>query len=207
MFDQLAGSSTNFVSFKDKLHGVYPKPNHIYFTKEWPGNKWNVGKFFEIVDTKIIDYVRSYTLPENDYKEIDISNATNGLNLYPETDGQVHEILIGFKPGNYIIQIDVPNGSPLGTLPQSSMIPSKTDATLKYLNAKNPEDSPAFNPNIKLWAVRDQDAVILRLIILSGAAYEKATVVFKIARHKLAEIPRPDTAYETITHIRQDRSW
>lgn len=190
MFEQITGASPNFVSWKDKLHGQAPKPNHIHFSKAWPGtNKWARDSYFEIEKTAYVDYRKSYTLPGSDYKELDLSNATSGLNLYPETDEQVHEILVGFKPGNYIVQIDVPNGSPLGKLPEASMIPSKTDSDLKYLNAKNPEDSPPESPTLKFWAIKDMPAIILRPITLSGQDFERVTITFKVAKHLLKQIP------------------
>ncbi len=141
------------------------------------------------------------------HKELDLSNAASGgLNLYPETDNQVHEVLIGMKLGNYIVQIDVPNGRPLWKLPQASMNPSKTDADLKYLGAKSPEDSPAYSPNLKFWFIKDMSAVILRPIVLSGVDFERVTFTFKVAKHVLTPLPgKPPGAYDTIPYIEELR--
>lgn len=192
MFEEYAGSSPQFVSWKDKIHGIAPKPNHLYFTKRWNGNNaWVSDKYFEIVRTMLIDYRFTYTIPGNDYVAVDLSNATSGLNLYPETTGQLNEILIGFKPGNYTTQIDIPSGKALASLSVSSMIPSPTDATFKYLNSKPPESSPESNPSLKFWAIKDMEAIVLKLINLGAAStdYEKMTFVVKVARHVLEEIP------------------
>lgn len=218
MFEESAGTSPNFVSWKDKFHGMAPRPNHIYFTKAWPGtNKWTSGRFFEIKRTSIGDYVKSYVLPESDYKELDLSNASAGLKFYPETDNQVHEILIGMKLGNYVLQIDVPNGSPLWKLPESTMIPSKTDSALKYLGAKNPEDSPPTNPTIKFWAIKDMPAIVLRPVLLSGGSFDKVTLTFKVAKHILKDfgegtidqngniIPPFSGAYDIIPYVEELR--
>ncbi len=189
MFDQNTGSTHKIITSQDKLHGVSPRPNHIYFSKAWPmGNV--ADKFYEISDTKpILSFVESRTIPGSDYINLDLSNATSGLKLYPETTGRVHEILVGFKPGNYVTQIDVPSGTPITRLPESSMIPSTTDATLKYLNAKNPEESPAFSPNLKFWAIKDMDAIVLRPVVLSGVDYELITITFMVAMHTITEVP------------------
>lgn len=194
MFEEYAGTYPTFVSYKDKLHGPAPKPNNLFFTKKWPGKtSWAAGKYFQIIDTEFVDYARSYTIPGSDYVNVDISNASGGIKLYPETDYQAHEILVGMKPGNYVLQIDVPNGNPLSKLPESTMIVSQTSTTLKYLNAKNPEDSPAYNPVLKFWALKDMDAIVLRPLTLSGVDYERCTLTFKIAKHLLEELPaRPD---------------
>ncbi len=191
MYEQFTGSTPRFINMAEKLHGQAPKPNHIYFTEKWPGGMgWVSDKYFEITETKpLVSFVKSYILPVSDYKNLDLSNATSGLNLYPETTNRVHEILVGFKAGNYVVQIDVPNGTPLTRLPESSMIPSLTDASLKYLNAKNPEESPAYASGLKFWAVKDMDAIVLRPVIPTGVDYEKVTITFTIAKHVLTEIP------------------
>ncbi len=205
---------------QDKLHGAAPRANHIYFTDKWP-MAWVMDKYFEIAQTKpLVSYVKSYTIPGSDYINLDISNATSGLKLYPETTNRVHEILVGFKMGNYVVQIDVPNGTPLTRLPESSMIPSTSDASLKYLNAKNPEESPAYSSNLKFWAIKDMDAIVLRPLVPSGVDYEKVTVTFTIAKHVLVEIPPRSggkdacgrnispftTPYDTIPYISELRS-
>lgn len=206
MFEEIVGASPNFVSWKNKLHAPAPNPNHLYFTDKWPGANWKNNKYFEIEKTAYRFYLDSEILPVDDYKELDLSNATSGLKLYPESEGQVHEILIGFKPGNYIVQIDSPNGSPIGRLPESSMIPSKTDASLKYLNAKSPEVSPAHDPLIKIWAVKDMPAVVLRPFILSGQDYEKATITFTIAIHNVKALPaKPTGAFDTVPFVTEEQ--
>lgn len=207
MFEEIVGATPTFVAYGQKLHGQAPKPNHVYFSKAWPGtNKWVRDTYFEIERAAPGEYIKSYTLPGSDYKELDLSNASSGLNFYPETDNQVHEVLIGMKAGNYILQIDVPNGSPLWKLPQASMIPSKTDAALKYLGAKDPEDSPAYSPNLRFWFIKDMPAVILRPIILSGVDFEKVTFTFKVAKHILVPLPgKPPGAYDTVPYIEELR--
>lgn len=191
MFEQNVGAYPQFTQWKDRLHGPAPRPNYLYFTPAWPGSHdWASGKYFKIVKTPIpTPFSRSYTLPASDYKNLDLSNASGGLNLYPDTKGQVHEILIGFKPGNYVIQFEIPSGVFLTRLPQASMIPSTSDATLKYLGAVNPEDSPHNDPTVKIWAIKDMPAVTMRLLLPSGVDFDKCTAVFKIARHVLKEIP------------------
>ncbi len=224
MFEEYAGSSPNFVSWKDKLHGQAPKANHIFFTPGWTGvAKWAAGNYFEIIGTEVIDLPITRTIPKSDYIELDLSNTdvTNSVNIYPEVTGQVHEILIGLHSGNYIVQLASPSSKPIGDLPDSTMVQSHNSsdsnfATNKYINAKNPTESPTGNQTLKFWVIKDMDAVVLRLMTLNGKPYEKITIDFKIARHNLKNVPANlnnadgnpfATSYDTIPFIRKDWNW
>jgi len=49
--------------------------------------KWCSGKVFEVEEEPIIvPYQISYILPGDDYKDVDLSNSTNGVKLYPEKE-------------------------------------------------------------------------------------------------------------------------
>lgn len=203
MFEQSVARVPFVVTWRDGLHGPAPKPDKLHFTPRWPGtHDWASGKYFKIKKTAVTHFAKSYTIPgANDYKEIDLSNSTAGIKLYPDSKGNVHEILLGFKPGNYIWQVDVPNNKSLTKLPESSMIPSKTDADLIYLNAWNPEDSPHTNPTQKFWAVKDMPAIVIRLIALAGNDFERCTMDIRVAEHELEELAsKPDVATPIFWH-------
>lgn len=192
MFEETVHAQPISVNWKDRLHGVAPGKNFLHFTKAWPGtHDWAAGKFFEVVSAILVSFARSYVIPGADYKDIDLSNATAGVKLYPDSKGQVHEILVGLKPGNYTVIPYIPSGKYLATLPDSTMVPDPSDATRKYLNAKDPGDSPADNPTLKFFGVKDMQAWVLRLMALEGVDYEKITLEFKVNRLKLKEIPKP----------------
>ncbi len=199
MFEQNVGAQPAFVSWKDKLHGEAPKPNFLSFSSEWPKD-WLRGKSFQIKKSVVVSFARSFDITGDDYKNLDFSNASGGLNLYPESEGYVHEILVGFKKGNYVAQIEIPSSKYLATLPQSSMIPSATDDILRYLNAKFPEDSPWESPNIKLWVVKDAAAFVFRLLTLEGIDYERCSVKFIVAKHKIEQLPTPPSVSTPIPY-------
>ncbi|MCL7412617.1 MAG: hypothetical protein M8353_03245 [ANME-2 cluster archaeon] len=198
MYEETVQAQPVTVNWKDRLHGMAPGRNFLHFPGAWPGtHDWAAGKYFEVISSVLVTYARSFVIPGSDYKDIDLSNATAGMKLYPDDKGQVHEILVGLKPGDYTVIPYIPSGKYLATLPDSTMVPDVSSATLKYLNAKKPEDSPAENPTMKLWSLKDMQAWVLRLLALEGTDYEKITLEFKINRLRLREIKKPNV-YTTI---------
>lgn len=201
MFEQTVEAQPITVNWKDRIHAPAPGRNNLHFSNAFPGtHKWAQGKFFKVVSGIVVDYARSYTIPGSDYKDIDLSNGTSGIKLYPENEGHVHEILVSMKKGDYGIIPYIPSGKYLATLPESTMTPDPSDATKKYINFKKPEDSPVDNPTIRLWAIKDMQPWVLRIMTLEGTDYEKATLEFKINRLKLEEIKRPDVFTEIQWH-------
>lgn len=169
------------------------KESWVYFEKEWPDTwKWCSGKLFRVKEEPVIvPYAASYTLPASDYKKIDLSNSTAGLKLYPEDEGVLYETALGFKPGDYITHIYCPAEKYIYHLGESSMYPDLTSATLKYLGAKRPSDSPAGAPLLFLYFIKNGPAMYLWPYILENVAYEKVTFEFTINKLRLEEIPSP----------------
>jgi len=169
------------------------KDSWVYFSPEWPETwAWCSGKLFKVVDEPIIvPYAASYILPSEDYKDIDLSNSNAGLKLYPEDTKVLYQCAVGFKPGSYITHIYVPKEKYVYHLAESSMYPDLTSATLKYLGAKRPSDSPAEAPLLFLYFIKDAPAFYLRPYVLEDVAYEKCTIEFTINKCKLEEIPTP----------------
>ena len=181
---------------------TYVKPEDLFlrkgswvrFSQAWPDSPaaWARGKTFVVSqEPLIVPYQASRILPGNDYTDIDLSNATAGLKLYPESEGRVFQIGVGFKPGQYIVHTYVPTPRYVYSLEDSSMFPDVTSATLKYLGAKVPEESPFDAPLWQLFAIKDMVAFILRLYVLDGIDFEKVTVGFWINKCMLSEIPKP----------------
>ncbi|GAJ10855.1 unnamed protein product, partial [marine sediment metagenome] len=171
MFEQLTTPAIERAQWKSRLHGPKPQPSNLYFTEAWPdAHKWAKGKYWEIKETVLVSYDRGYILPGDDLatagistKNLDLSNATAGLKLYPESEGVAYEILIGLKPGNYQIGLYIPGiNDYLLALGDTSMYPDLTDSERKYLAAITPDDSSYDNPLLKLWAVKDMAAWILK---------------------------------------------
>lgn len=191
------------VQLSPVLHRVttYTRPEDLLLTKGawvrfsdlWPDtHKWAKGKTFVVTQEPIIvPYGASYVLPGADYKDIDLSNATAGLKLYPENEGVLYETLLGFKPGDYLCHIYIPKDKYVYALGETSMFPNVADASLKYLGAKTPLDSPHTAPLLKLFSIKDMAAYILRLYVLEGVDFEKCSLAFQINKCQLQEIPNP----------------
>jgi len=181
---------STFVTPKDIL---LQKGSWVRFSNAWPDtHKWARGRVFVVEQEPIIvPYAASYKIPGSDYKDIDLSNATGGLLLYPENEGILYQTSIGLKPGQYVIHTYVPTGKYVYALGESSMYPDVTSATLKYLGAKKYEDSPYENPLWYLYFIKDMAAFILRLLVLEGIDYEKVTIEFKVNKCQIKEIETP----------------
>ena len=206
MYELLTTPTLERAQWRSRLHGPKPQPSNLYFTKAWPdAHKWCKGekekeKYFEIKESVLVSYDRGYILPGDDLvtagistKNLDLSNATNGLKLYPESEGVAYECLIGLKPGNYQIGLYIPGVNDyLLALGDTSSYPDLTDDERKYLAAITPDDTPATNPLLKLWFIKDMASFILKLYVLPGVDFEKAIICFRIAKHRLEEIPKPD---------------
>jgi hypothetical protein len=165
------------------------------------GFEWCGGKFFEITRTIVVPYSVSYILPAADYRDVALDNkATNAINLYPAAEGRVYEILVGLKPGAYHIIPYIPAGKYLLALGDSSMFPDVADANRRYLGAITPEDSPAEDPVLKLWAIKDYDAWTLRTFVLDGVGFEKCGLEFKVAKHELTKLKEAPPTFSLIKH-------
>lgn len=202
MFELLTTPAIERAQWKSRLHGPKPQPSNLYFTKAWPdAHKWAKDKYWEIKETALVSYDKGYILPGEDYKNLDLSNATGGLKLYPASEGVVYEILIGLKPGNYQIGLYIPGVNDyLLALGDTSMYPDLTDSDRRYLARMTPEDTPYDNPLLKLWAIKDMAAWILKDYILPGVDYDDSILGFKVAKHRLEEISKPDV-FSTIKYF------
>lgn len=162
---------------------------YVRFTKEWPTTLPTFsGKFFQIERTNQVPYILHYILPTTDFRDVDLSNATGGENIYPENPKTLYEVLIGFKKGNYLAHWYIPAGEYVHRLDQASMVPTVTSPTLRYLGATRPEDSPCDDKRIFCYFVKDLEPLILRLYVLPGVDWEKCSICLLINKCRLKEI-------------------
>jgi len=169
------------------------KGSWVRFSNKWPDtHKWAKGKVFFVAEEPIIvPHAASYKIPGSDYKDIDLSNATGGLLLYPENEGILYQAAVGLKPGQYLVHTYIPTNKYVYALGESSMWPDVSSATMKYLGAKKYEDSPYESPLWFLYFIKDMSAFILRLLVLESIDYEKVTLEFKVNKCQLKEIEGP----------------
>ena len=164
----------------------------VKFTDEWPDTLPHVkGKFFRIARVNEVNQDLPYILPSNDYRDVDFSNQTGGVNLYPETTKTLYEVALGFKPGNYQVQFYIPAGEFVSRLDQAGMVPDVTVVARKYLGAFKPEDSPYEDKRILLYFVKDLEPLIARTFVDTGCDFEKCVLGVTVNKCYLEEIQTP----------------
>lgn len=162
------------------------------FTDQWPDTLPHVkGKFFKIARVNEVNQDLSYILPANDYRDVDFSNQTGGVNLYPENTRTLYEVALGFKPGNYQVQLYIPAGEFVSRLEQAGMVPDVTVVARKYLGALKPEDSPYEDKRILLYFVKDLEPTILRTFVDTGCDFEKCVFGITVNKCYLEEMKAP----------------
>lgn len=165
---------------------------YVSFTNAWPAELSHVaGKFFQIEKTNEVPHDLPYILPSNDYRDVDLSNAAGGENIYPENVKTLYEVALGFKPGNYLVHFYIPAGEALSRLEQSSMMPNVASATLRYLGARKPEDSPYEDKRIFMYFVKHLEPLILRVFVDTGIDYEKCVLGVLVNKCRLTQIANP----------------
>lgn len=193
MITQLAPSFSTVATSVRPEDLFLQKGSWVRFTDEWPDtHKWCKGKVFEVAQEPIIvQYPLTYIIPGDDYKDVDISNATAGEKLYPETEGILYQIAVGLKPGDYLVHLYVPKDKYIYNLGEASMFPNIDDAKKKYLGAKTPSETPHTAPLLFLYAIKDMPAFTLRFYALEGVDYEKCTAIMFINKCQLKLVEEP----------------
>lgn len=172
----------------------------VKFTNEWPDTLPYVkGKFFRIARVNEVNQDLPYILPSNDFRDVDFSNQTGGVNLYPENTKTLYEVALGFKPGNYQVQFYIPAGEFVSRLEQAGMVPDVTVVARKYLGAFKPADSPYDDKRILLYFVKDLEPTILRVFVDTGLgpvaapniAFEKCVLGVTVNKCYLEEMKAP----------------
>ena len=164
----------------------------VRFTQEWPDTLPQVkGKFFRVARVNEVPYDLYYTIPSGNYRDVDLSNQVGGENIYPENTRTLYEVALGFKPGNYQVQLYIPAGEFVNRLEQAGMVPNVASATLKYLGAFKPEDSPYEDKRILFYFVKDLEPTILRTFVDNGTDFEKCVFGLTVNKCYLEQIKEP----------------
>jgi len=162
---------------------------YVRFTDQWPLTLPHVkGKFFQVEKTNQVPYDITRIIPGGNYCDVDLSNATGGENIYPENTKTLYETILGFKPGNYLVHFYIPAGEYVHRLEQAGMVPNVASATLRYLGARKPEDSPYDDKRIYSYSVKDLEPLILRLLVDTGVDFEKMVLGLVVNKCYLKEI-------------------
>jgi len=178
---------------------VYPRPkvllpgHNVHFSDGFPdGLSAYKGKTFRITKTNQVNYELSWILPELHYADINLSNEEEGQKLYPESTSEFYEMLVGFKPGDYFTLIYCPADQPIYRLGYYTMTPLISSASLKYLGAIKPEDSPASNPILRLYTFFKLIPFIFRISVDNGVNYDKMTWRLCVNKCKIEQYMPPE---------------
>lgn len=166
----------------------------VHFSGDWPSTFTQIReKTFRVMATNQVPYDLSYIIPAADYRDVDFSNGTGTYqeSIYPEKYESLFEVLVGFKPGNFISHWMIPASRYLSRLEYAEMYPDLSNAKRLYLGARQPKDSPYDDPRIKIYLVNDLEPLIMRLYCLTGVDYEHITVGLTINKCLMEEVQQP----------------
>jgi len=169
----------------------------VTFSSDWPSTHEAIReKTFRIDAVNQVPYDLSYIIPTGDFRDVDFANGSGTFkeNIYPENQNSLFEVLLGFKPGNFISHWYIPAGKSVHNLEYAQMYPDLTNAKRKYLGARQPKDSPYKDPKIKLYFVKDLAPMIMRLFVLPGVDFEKVVTGLTINKCLMREIDLPTEA-------------
>ena len=172
----------------------------VYFSKEFrKGDTADFAdKYYRISNTQQVSFDRHWILPSgsnppaggtsNDYKDITLSNAASGKeNIYPDTEGELYEILVGIE-GNVLIYPQIPGSRYFYKLAYSDMLPDPSNTTKRYVGPWKAIDSPYYNPKLRLTFIYKLTPLKLRLYVDSADQYDKVILRFLINRCNIEQI-------------------
>jgi len=169
----------------------------VHFPGDWPSTFTQIReKYFRIMATVPVPYDLSYIIPTGDYRDVDFSNGSGTFqeSIYPEKFETLEEILVGFKPGNFVSIWEIPAGKTVDNLEYASMYNEITDAKRLFLGSHQPKDSPYDDPRIKMYLVKDLAPLIMKLYVLAGVDYEKIVLGLTINKCLMEEVKSPSDA-------------
>lgn len=189
----------------------------VYFPTTWPSTwKFVSGQMFQVGVTRQMPYDISYILPGDDYRDVDFSNGggTWQENIYPENEGTLEEVAIGFKPGNYITEFWIPANKTSDYLEYAGMYPPSNPvgntSNLLYLGAYKPSDSPYDNPQLFTYFIQKLTPLIMRVYVKPDVDYEKVVVGLRINKIKMTPVTSPTEAQKTqakVIHYYEEDRW
>jgi len=166
----------------------------VTFSSDWPSTHVAIReKTCRIDAVNQVPYDLSYIIPTGDFRDVDFANGSGTFkeNIYPENQNSLFEVLLGFKPGNFLSHWYIPAGKSVHNLEYAQMYPDLTNVKRKYLGARQPKDSPYDDPRIKLYFVKDLAPMIMRLYVLGGVDFEKVVTGLTVNKCQMREITLP----------------
>lgn len=158
----------------------YQVGDYLTFSSAWPSNLGIAPNHtYQVAFRQDVPYDLSNIIQAGDYKDVNISDntqndATNPLyeNLYPYgTQNTLYQILVGLKPGNFMLHLYMPYDQWILGLEFTNMVPNDQnmyDPRLKYIGSIKPEDSPYYDPRLQIVTVYNMVPFYLRFLVDTG---------------------------------------
>ena len=184
----------------------------VHISKEFRADtKDFADKYFRIYNPQQVAFDLHWILPSgsnppaivgvaDDYKDVILSNAETGKeNLYPDTETELNEILVGFA-GDVLVHPMIPGSRYFHKLAYTGMIPELTDDVKRYIGPWKPVDSPYYEPKLRFSFLYKLTPLKLRLYVDSPNTYEKVIIRLLINR---CDIEKITPTQEEISKARQ----
>ncbi|MBA7606324.1 hypothetical protein ES703_13472 [subsurface metagenome] len=166
----------------------------VHFDSDWPSTHNAIReRTFRIDAVNQVPYDLPYIIKTGYYRDVDFANGSGTFkeNIYPENQNSLFEVLLGFKPGNFLTHWYIPASKSIHGLEYAQMYPDLTDTKKKYLGARQPKDSPYNDPRIKLYFVKDLAPLIMRLFVLPGVDWELCVTGLTVNKCLMRELESP----------------
>jgi len=165
------------------------------------------GKYFRIMLTQQIPYVRAYILGPNGTLTVDMKGTSYGtgqLGLYPDNDSTLFETLIGMKStsGNVLLYPRFPVNQYWATLEASGFVPDPTSDWYRYLGCYSEELTPPDKPTLRIYSIADEEAIGLRLYN-DVDVYQKAVLVGLVNRCLMKEVKKETLSEKELERARE----
>jgi len=159
------------------------------------------NSYWKVVITQQITFTRTFIIPSGEKKTLPWDNNadyTNYLNLYPESNDTLYEILVGLKGGkNVLVYPIIPSEHYINKLESPYLEVSLSDEIKRQMSPLRVYDSPANEPKFMVWTVKDMETFYTR-IYNEGSDYEKLIMHFIVNRCKIEQVDYVPEKYRVI---------
>ena len=178
---------------------------YIKFLGDWPaqGDTLN-GRWFKVDLAQQVKFDVNRIIPTGSSIDLDFSKPAGGgfsetqLSLLPERQGNVFELLLGFK-GLPLVYPQYNNTFFL-KLESTQVIPTLTNERGRYLGFWDEDDSPFDAPRLREYTVKDQEPPVLR-IYNDMVDDDRIVLRFIVNRLKLVEVTLPSDDIQRVARV------
>lgn len=178
--------------------------HYITFQGGWPAPTAREGYWFRVEIAQPVKYDVNSIIASAASVDLDFSIPAGGgvgaknLSLMPTNPLTAYELLLSLK-GNCLVY-PMYNNSYYLRLEATNVVPSVTDARLRYLGFYDEEDSPLDHPRLREIITYNQQAPVLRLY--NDQFLDESMILrFIVNRLKLAEAHPPPEEIRRVARV------